>query len=111
MGKAGHFVVDPKAGSYCQIELDDGKKILVNHEKTGPQGGRLTVVEKKFWGGETFLDLRLDTPEGKSVLARLTEGVPSDSARATPLGAFVEALREATSLADVRARCGALRKG
>ena len=108
MGKAGHFVVDPKAGSYCQIELDDGKKILVNHEKGGPHGGRLTVVEKKFWGGETFLDLRLESLEGKSALTRLTHGAPPDSARATPLGAFVEALRDATSVADVRARCGAL---
>jgi hypothetical protein len=41
----------------------------------------------------------------------LTQGAPPDSARATPLGAFVEALKDATSLADVRSRCGALRAG
>ena len=110
MGKVGRFIVDPKAGSYCQIDLDDGKKILVNHEK-GQHGSRLTVTEKKLWGGETFLDLKLESPEGKAALARLTQGAPQDSARATPLGAFVEALKDATSLADVRSRCGGLRAG
>ena len=109
MAKVGRFIVDPKAGSYCQIDLDDGKKVLVNHEKAGPQGGRLMVTEKKLWGGETFLDLKLETAEGKSALARLTQGAPEGSARATPLGAFVEALKDATSVADVRARCGTLR--
>jgi hypothetical protein len=111
MGKVGRFIVDPKAGSYCQIDLEDGKKILVNHEKGGPQGGRLTVAEKKLWGGETFLDLKLETPEGKSALARLTQGAQEGSARATPLGAFVEVLKDAASVADVRSRCAALRAG
>ena len=110
MGKVGRFIVDPKAGSYCQIDLDDGKKILVNHEKS-QHGSRVTVTEKKLWGGETLLDLKLESPEGKAALARLTQGAPPDTARATPLGAFVEALKDATSLADARSRCGAFRAG
>jgi hypothetical protein len=111
MAKVGRFVMDPRAGSYCQIDLEDGKKILVNHEKGGPQGGRVTVTEKKLWGGETFLDLPLGSPEGQSTLARLTQGAPEGSARATPLGAVVELLKDATSVMDVRSRCGPLRAG
>jgi hypothetical protein len=109
--KVGRFVTDPKAGAYCQIDLDSGQKILVNHEKGGFKGGRLTVVEKKFWGGETLLDLQLDTPAGKAILARLTQGAPEGSALATPLGAFVEALKDCKSLDDVRARCAAIQAG
>jgi hypothetical protein len=108
MAKVGQFVVDPKAGMYCQIELDDGRKILVNHEKGGPQGGRLTVTDKKWWGGEIFLDLRLESPEGRAALARVTQGAPEGSALATPLGAFVEALKDCASFDEVRARCQAI---
>jgi hypothetical protein len=108
MAKVGRFVIDPKLGAYCQIVLDDGAKILVNHEKdTG--GGRMMVAEKRWWGGETFLDLRLDDREGQAALARLTANAAPDSPRATPLGALVEVLKECRSLADVRARCLGLR--
>jgi hypothetical protein len=43
MGKVGSFVSDPKAGAYCQIVLDGGGKILVNHDKGGFKGGRLPI--------------------------------------------------------------------
>jgi hypothetical protein len=78
MAKVGRFVMDPKAGAYCQIDLEDGKKVLVNHEKGGPQGGRITVAEKRLWGGETFLDLRLESAEGQAALTR-----PPRSARSS----------------------------
>ena len=39
MPKVGRFVTDPRAGAYCQITLDSGEKIIVNHEKGGFQGG------------------------------------------------------------------------
>ena len=39
MGKVGRFVIDPKAGAYCQVVLDSGEKILVNHDKGGFKGG------------------------------------------------------------------------
>ena len=111
MAKVGRFIVDPKAGAYCQIDLDSGQKILVNHDKGGFKGGRVTVSEKKWWGGETFLACDLDTPHGTAVLARLIQGAPEGSARATPLGAFVEALKDCKSLDDVRTACAAFAAG
>jgi hypothetical protein len=107
MAKVGKFVIDPKLGAYCQIALDDGKKVLVNHEKSDG-GGRMMVTEKKLWGGETFLDLRLDTATGQSALARLTADAPTESARATPIGALVDVLKDCRSLDEVRMRCLAL---
>jgi hypothetical protein len=111
MARIGTFVVDPKAGSYCSITLDSGERMLVSHDQGGFKGGTLTVLETRWWGfatGETLLTCNLDAPEGKAALARLTQGVDPKSARATPLGAFVYALAECPSLAEVRARCRAL---
>ena len=39
MAKVGRFVTDPKAGVYCQITLDSGEKIIVNHDKGGSREG------------------------------------------------------------------------
>ena len=50
MAKVGRFVVDPKAGAYCNITLDSGEKIIVNHDKGGTKGGSLTI-EKTGWFG------------------------------------------------------------
>jgi hypothetical protein len=114
MAKVGRFVTDPKAGAYCQIVLDSGEKILVNHDKGGFKGGAVTVSQVKWMGlvgGETFLRLDLDAPAGKAVLAQLTTGAPEGSARATPLGAVVERLRGCATLGDVRTRCSALSGG
>ena len=108
MTPARRVVIDPKLGAYCQVTLDDGKKVLVNHEKD-PGGGRMMVTEKKWWGGETFLDLRLDTAEGRAAIAGLTAGASDDSPRATPLGALVDTLKDCASLEDIRARCRAIR--
>jgi hypothetical protein len=41
-------------------------------------------------------------------MARLTRGVDPKSARATPLGAFVDYLSDCKSLADVRSKCTAI---
>jgi hypothetical protein len=111
MGKVGRFVTDPKAGAFCQIALDSGEKVLVSHDKGGFKGGHLTVTTLKWLGlasGETLFELDLDTPEGKAILGRLTAGAPDGSARATPLGALVEHVKDCRSAADVRARCSAL---
>jgi hypothetical protein len=111
MAKVGRFVTDPKAGAYCKIVLDSGEKILVNHDKGGFKGGTVTVTQVKWMGlasGESFLRLDLDTPAGKAVLTQLTTGAAEGSARATPLGAIVERLRDCTTVADVRTRCSAL---
>jgi hypothetical protein len=111
MAKVGRFVIDPKAGAYCQIDLDDGKKILINHDQGSFKAGRMTVTEKKFWGGATFLDVNLDSPEGATAFARLTRGVEAGSAGATPLGALAHYLEDCASLDDVRAKCAALTAG
>jgi hypothetical protein len=114
MGKVGRFVTDPKAGAYCQITLDSGEKILVSHDKGGFKGGSVTVAEVRWWGlasGETLLRCDLDSPAGKALLERLTRDAPAGSARATPLGAFVEHVKDAASLADLRARISALGPG
>ena len=113
MSKVGRFVVDPKAGAYCEIALDSGEKVLVNHDKGGTKGGRLTV-EKKGWlgfGGERVFECDLDAEAARTALARLTQGVPADSARATPLGAFVDVVRACRSVDEVRSRCEAALAG
>jgi len=114
MTKIGTFVIDPRAGSYCNITLDSGDRVMVSHDQGGFKGGTLTVLETRWWGfatGETLLTCNLDSAEGKAAMARLTQGVDPKSARATPLGAFVYALAESKSLADARARCTALLGG
>lgn len=112
MAKVGRFVSDPRAGAYCQLTLDGGDKVLVNHDKGGFKGGRVTVATVKWWGlgtGETFFACDLDSPEGAALLGRLTERAAPGTAAATPLGALVEYLRPCASLDDLRARCAALR--
>jgi hypothetical protein len=114
MAKIGTFVVDPKAGSYCNLTLDSGDRLMVSHDQGGFKGGTLTVLETRWWGfatGETLLTCDLDSPPGKAAMARLTQGVDPKTARATPLGAFVYALADCKSLADARAKCVALVAG
>ena len=111
MGKVGRFVTDPKAGAFCQIALDSGEKVLVSHDKGGFKGGRLSITTLKWLGlasGETLFELDLDTPKGKEILGRLTAGAPDGSARATPLGALVEHVKDCRSADDVRVRCAGL---
>jgi hypothetical protein len=111
MGKVGRFVTDPKAGAYCQITLDSGEKILVNHDKGDLKGGRLTIHTVKWLGlgaSEMLLALDLEAPAGREGLARLGAGGPEGSARATPIGALVEHVKDCRSVEEVRARCAGL---
>ena len=109
MAKVGRFVVDPKSGAYCQITLDGGDKIVVNHDKGGFKGGRLTIEKTKWWGsGEQLLVCDLESPGGKAALARLTQGAREGSADATPLGAFVNFVKNCASAADVKSKCADL---
>jgi hypothetical protein len=108
MGKVGRFVVDPRAGAYCQIRLDGGETILVSHEKGGFKGGRLTISTQKWWGlasGDMLFSCDLDSAEGRSALSRLVAGAPEGSAQATPLGAFVNHVKDCRSGSDVVATC------
>jgi hypothetical protein len=52
MGKVGRWVTDPKAGGYCKITLDSGERIVVNHDKGGFKGGRVTIERSTFLGFE-----------------------------------------------------------
>jgi hypothetical protein len=111
MAKVGRFITDPKAGSYCQITLDSGDKILVSHDRGGFAGGSVTIQEVRWWGfasGETLLRCDLESGEGRRVLASLVQGAPAGSARATPLGALVEYVKDARSLDEVKTKCNAL---
>ena len=110
MGKVGRFVTDPKAGAYCDVTLDNGEKVIVNHEKGGFKGGQL-IVEKKKWmglGSERLFSCDLDTPSGKTAIELLTRGAPPNSALATPLGAFADYVKDSTSAAEVKRKCEAL---
>ena len=112
MAKVGRFITDPKAGAYCQITLDSGEKILVNHDKGGFKGGNLTIETTKWWGGgQRVFACNLDGPDGQAALARLARGAAEGSVRATPLGAFVEHLKDCKSVEEIKARCTALLAG
>jgi hypothetical protein len=113
MGKVGRFVIDPKAGAYCDVTLDNGEKLTVNHEKGGFKGGTLTIEKKKWMGlgSDRVFACDLDSASGKAALARLTQGVAADSARATPLGAFAEYVKDCKGVDDAKARCEALLAG
>jgi hypothetical protein len=112
MAKVGRFITDPKAGAYCQITLDSGEKIIVNHDKGGFKGGNLTIETTKWWGGgQRVFACNLDSPEGKAALARLTRGAGEGSVQATPLGAFVEHVKDCKSVEEIKARCTALLAG
>jgi hypothetical protein len=111
MGKVGRFVTDPKAGAYCQVTLDSGDKILVSHDRGGFAGGSVTIQEVRWWGfasGEILLRCDLEHDDGRRLLAHLVQGVPPTSAQATPLGAFVEYVKDCRTLSDVKARCAAV---
>jgi hypothetical protein len=79
MGKVGRFVTDPRAGAYCQVTLDSGEKILVNHDRGGFAGGSVIIQEVRWWGlaaGAVLFRCDLEREDGRLALARLTEGSP-----------------------------------
>ena len=110
MAKVGTFVIDPRAGAYCQVTLDSGEKVVLNHDKGGFKGGRMTIDLVKFmgFGSQRIFECDLDSPAGQAALAELTRDAAPGSTQATPLGAFVEYVRHCASAVDVRARCGEL---
>jgi hypothetical protein len=106
MAKVGRFIIDPKAGAYCQITLDSGEKIIVNHDKGGFKGGSLTIEVSKLMGfsSDRIFACNLDSPEGKAALAHLTRDARPGSVEATPLRAFVEYVKSCASAADVKTK-------
>lgn len=114
MAKVGQIVTIP-TGSYCNITLDSGEKIVVNHEPGGrgaSAGARLTVDRLKLMGfsSERVVQIDLETAEGKAVLAGLVkEGPPGETG--SPLRLFVSCVQRCASVADVVARCRQLQQG
>jgi hypothetical protein len=110
MAKVGRFVTDPRAGAYCQITLDRGEKLIISHDKGGFKGGRLTIEAPKFMGfsSDLIFACDLDNPAGKAALAQLTRDAQQGSVQATPLGAFVDYVKDCGSVAEVKAKCAAL---
>ena len=111
MGKVGQFITDPKAGAYCDVVLDNGDKLLVNHTKGGFKGGWLTIEKRKWFGSDVLFKCDLDSAPGKAVLAELTLGIPAGDAHATPLYAFVNAIKDSPSAEAAKAKCSALMTG
>jgi hypothetical protein len=114
MAKIGTFVTDPKAGGYCRITLDSGQKIIINHAQGGFNGGPLTIEEVKWMGlgaGEMLFRGDLDSPEGKAILATLTRSATPGTADATPLGAFVNYVKDCRSIAEIKAKCASITAG
>jgi hypothetical protein len=113
MARVGRFIVDPKAGAYCNITLDSGEKVIVNHDKGGVKGGTLAIEKTGFmgFGGQRVFACSLDSAEGKAAVGRLTQGAPEGSARATPLGAFVEYVKDCKSVEELKTKCAALLSG
>jgi hypothetical protein len=113
MSKVGRFVTDPRAGAYCQVTLDDGEKIIVNHDKGGFKGGHLTIEVSKFMGlsSDQIFACNLDSPHGQSVRDWLTRGADPGNIAATPLGAAVEFVKDCGSLAELRKMCAKLMSG
>jgi hypothetical protein len=110
MAKVGRFVTDPKAGAYCQITLDSGEKIMLNHAGSGFKDGRITIEVLKFmrFPADRIFTCDLDSPEGRAALTDLTRDTRPRSVEATALGAFVAHVKCCKPVAEVKASCAAL---
>ena len=114
MAKVGQVVTIP-TGSYCNITLDSGEKVIVNHEpgaRGTSAGARLTVDRVKLMGfsSETVVRIDLDTAEGKAALAELTKA-GSPGTAGSPLRVFIAYVQGCASVADLVTRCGQLLQG
>jgi hypothetical protein len=108
MAKIGQVVTIP-TGSYCNITLDSGEKIVVNHEagrRGDSAGARLTIERLKLMGfsSERVVLIDLGTTEGKIALAELTkEATPGPAG--SPLHVLVGYIQGCGSVAEVVAHC------
>jgi hypothetical protein len=101
-------VVNLRTGSYCDMTLDSGERIVVSHEpgRRGLVHGRLAVERLKLMGfsSEPVVRIALDTLEGQAILAKLR--VPEvPGTLAGTLRRFVEYLQGCRSVAEIAARC------
>lgn len=110
MAKVGRLITDPKAGAYCQITLDSGTKLIVNHDRGGFKGGQVTIDLTRLMGfrSERILTCDLDSEAGRAALAQLTRDAAPGSAAATPLGAFVGYVSTCRSVDELKEKCARL---
>ena len=104
MSKIGRFVTTSQ-GAHCEIVLDSGERIIVNHDRGTFTGEWLTVEALRLIGSGTdrLFARALDNAEGRAVVAALAR--PGE---ATALGAFVRYVEDCRSVAEVKARCARL---
>lgn len=110
MSKVGRITVDPKAGAYCQITLDNGQKLVVAHDKAGSKGGRLTVEVTKLFGfsSDLIFACDLETAEGQGAVTALMHEGTSSAEDPTPLPALIAYLEDCASAEQVKTKCEAL---
>ena len=111
MATVGRVVSDPTVASYCRVSLNSGERIKVRHDVRRGAGGVLTVEEVRWWGlvtGATVFTCDVESAEGRRLWARLVEGAPPGSARATALGALIEYVKRCPSLRHVKMACEGL---
>ena len=113
MGKVGRFITDPKAGAYCQVTLDSGDKLVVNHAKGGFKGGPAHDRDDQVVGRRSAHRQHRSRQCGG-------EGGPGEADRRAPGGAACwprrsgpsrSSSRTAASVDDVKAKCEALLRG
>ena len=94
MSKVGRFVTDPRAGAYCQITLDSGEKIVVDHSRGGFQGGIFAVEVRSSWdSAPSGWSCATWTAGGSGGAGSADPRCRARERRATPLAAFVGYLR------------------
>jgi hypothetical protein len=71
------------------------------------KAGWLTIDMMGLSSDRIFV-CNLDSPEGKAGMEKLTHGVLPETVRATPLGAFVDYIKECWSVEEVQVKCRAL---
>jgi hypothetical protein len=111
MAKVGQVVTIP-TGAYCNITLDSGEKIIVNHEPGGRGASvsaqlRVDCLKLMGFSSDRVVQIDLDTAEGKAAFVKLTKG---GTTLGPPIRLFVAYVQVCASVAEVIARCQQLRQ-
>ena len=110
MAMVGPLVVEPDVGSYCWITLDSGEQILISHDTENTRGGSIAIEAPNAFafGSEPIFACDLDSPRGRAALGKATYRIRASLATRTPLGVFVEYMKDAGSVAIVKFKCDVL---
>ena len=110
MARVKRWITNPYAGSQCTLLLENGDKVVINHEEGSYKTGWLTIDRLKLLGfrRERVFVCNLDSPEGKTALTFLTRHAQAESIDAMPARAFVKYLETCRSIDEVKSRCAAV---